>query len=131
VRDVEHRLTARMREHAQDTEAYLKTLRGFIATAADTIEHDDLRIAANARDLKLLNAHWARIQTALPEQVRVTLAEAPIETEAGVLVSSSDGRIRVDNTLEGRLARLRLRIQQAILERLLPGGLETGALFGG
>ncbi len=131
VRDVEHRLAERMREHAQDTEAYLKTLSGFIATAADTIEHGDLRVAANARDLKLLNEQWARIQAILPQQVRATLAEAPIETEAGVLVSSSDGRIRVDNTLEGRMARLRLRIQQAILERLLPGGLETGALFGG
>jgi V/A-type H+-transporting ATPase subunit E len=71
------------------------------------------------------------MQTALPRDVSITLAEDPIDTEAGVLVSSADGRIRVDNTLEGRMARLRLRIQQAILERLLPGGLETGALFGG
>jgi V/A-type H+-transporting ATPase subunit E len=46
-------------------------------------------------------------------------------------VESEDGRIRVDNTFEGRLERLRARIQQAILERLLPGGLDTGNLFGG
>jgi V/A-type H+-transporting ATPase subunit E len=46
-------------------------------------------------------------------------------------VSSTDERIRVDNTFEGRLERLRQRIQQVILERLLPGGLETGNLYGG
>ena len=34
-------------------------------------------------------------------------------------------------TFEGRLARLRARLQQVILERLLPGGLDTGNLFGG
>jgi V/A-type H+-transporting ATPase subunit E len=36
-------------------------------------------------------------------------------------VASEDGRIRVDNTFEGRQERLRARIQQVILERLLPG----------
>jgi V/A-type H+/Na+-transporting ATPase subunit E len=48
-----------------------------------------------------------------------------------VLVMSDDGRIRVDNTFEGRMARLRLRIQQAILERLVPNGFETGSVFSG
>lgn len=131
VRDVEHRLAERMRRHTKDTNAYLKTLTGFIETATETMEHDDLRVAANAHDLKLLSEHWETVQAALPKDVRITLAEEPIDTEAGVLVSSADGRIRVDNTLEGRMARLRLRIQQAILERLLPSGLETGALLGG
>jgi V/A-type H+-transporting ATPase subunit E len=37
----------------------------------------------------------------------------------------------VDNTFEGRTARLRMQIQRAILERLLPSGFDTGALFGG
>jgi V/A-type H+-transporting ATPase subunit E len=36
----------------------------------------------------------------------------------------------VDNTFEGRLERLRKRVQQVILERLLPSGLETGNVFG-
>ena len=49
----------------------------------------------------------------------------------GARVASADNRIRVDNTFEGRLERLRARIQQVILERLLPGGLDTGNLFGG
>ncbi|WP_058557140.1 V-type ATP synthase subunit E [Thiohalocapsa sp. ML1] len=131
VRDVEHRLAERMRAHCEDEPAYLKTLTGFIATAAETIEHPSLSVSANARDAKLLHAHWSDVGAALPAHKQATLAETPIDAVAGVLVTSDDGRIRVDNTFEGRMARLRLRIQQAILERLVPNGFETGSVFSG
>ncbi|MGD9299706.1 V-type ATP synthase subunit E [Thiohalocapsa sp.] len=131
VRDVEHRLAERMQQHAEDIKAYLRTLTGFIATAAETIEQDDLAVSANARDLKLLSEHWDSVTAALPKGTQATLKEQPIDTLAGVLVTSKDGRIRVDNTFEGRTARLRMQIQRAILERLLPSGFDTGALFGG
>jgi V/A-type H+/Na+-transporting ATPase subunit E len=61
----------------------------------------------------------------------VTLSKEPIETLGGVLVTSRDQRIRVDNTYEGRLERLRPAVQQVILERLLPSGFDTGNLFSG
>ena len=129
VRDVEHRLAERMRAHVTDSDAYLATLTGFMATAAATIERDALIVAANAQDLKLLESNWLKITAALPEGKQATLADTPIDAIAGVLVTSNDGRIRVDNTFEGRMARLRLRIEQRILERLLPSGFDTGALF--
>ena len=44
-------------------------------------------------------------------------------------MTSDDGNIRVDQTFEGRLERLRPRVQQVILERLLPSGFDTGNLF--
>jgi V/A-type H+-transporting ATPase subunit E len=131
VRDVEHRLAERMSTYAQDRGAYLKMLTGLVATAAAAIERDTLLVAANAHDTKLLQAHWSEVTAALPDGKQAALADDPIDALAGVLVTSDDGRIRVDNTFEGRMARLRLRIQQRILERLLPAGLEAGALFGG
>lgn len=131
VRDVEHRLAERMEQHAADPKAYLATLTGLIATAAEAIEHDVLQVAANARDRKLLAEHWDGIAADLPQHKQASLLEEPIATLAGVLVTSADRRIRVDNTFEGRMARLQMPIQQAILERLLPSGLDTGALFGG
>lgn len=131
VRDVEHRLAGKMQALAeQDSNAYLKTLVGFIATAAAAIERDTLLVSANARDAKLLQAHWAQVGAALPEGKQATLTDSPIDALAGVLVTGDDGRIRVDNTFEGRMARLRLRIEQRILERLLPIGFDTAALFG-
>jgi V/A-type H+-transporting ATPase subunit E len=88
-------------------------------------------VHANLRDRKLLAAHWPTIAQALPAGKRVQLADDPIEALGGVLVTSDDGRIRVDNTFEGRMSRLRAQIQHSILERLLPSGFDTGNIFGG
>ncbi|WPL19520.1 V-type ATP synthase subunit E [Thiorhodovibrio winogradskyi] len=131
VRNVEARLTERMLAHADDENIYLETLSGFISTAAREIEQQELEVHANARDLKQLKAHWERITGAFPEGTAVRLASDPIDTLAGVLIVSADQRIRVDNTFEGRLARLGTRVQQTILERLLPSGFDTGNIFGG
>lgn len=131
VRDVEANLADQMRAHAKDRDAYLKTLTAFIAAALAEIEHEEVEVRANSADLKLLEAQWASIIAALPKRTQPKLGDEPIETIGGVMVESCDGRIRVDNTFEGRLARLRSRLQQVILERLVPSGFETGSIFGG
>lgn len=131
VRNVEARLGERMRAHIADTDAYLETLSGFIAAAVQVIGPGEVEVRANGRDRTLLAARWESIAAAAPEETRLDLASDPIETLAGVLVTRADGRIRVDNTFEGRLARLGTRIQQTILERLLPSGFDTGNIFGG
>lgn len=131
VRDVEANLADQMRAHAKDRDAYLKTLTAFIAAALAEIEHEEVEVRANSADLKLLKAQWASIIAALPKRTQPKLGDEPIETIGGVMVESCDGRIRVDNTFEGRLARLRSRLQQVILERLVPSGFETGSIFGG
>lgn len=131
VRNVEARLTERMLAHVEDTRAYLDTLSGWIHTAAQEIGQVELQVQANARDLKLLSTHWEQVLAAMPDGTRLELASEPLDTLAGVLVTSADQRIRVDNTFEGRLARLGTRIQQTILERLLPSGFDTGNIFGG
>lgn len=131
VCDVEHRLAKRMREFATDEQAYLQTLIGFIATAAAEIERDSLTLAANTRDRRLLEANWDAVLQALPADKRLHLADEPIDTVGGVLLTDEDARIRVDNCFEGRLARLRTRIQQSIQEHLLPSGFDTSSMFGG
>lgn len=131
VRGVEERLEARMQTHIADTAAYLVTLRGLIEAAVQAIDRPVLRVRANARDRDLLSRHWAEIQAALPADKTVQLDEEPLDTFAGVIVTDADQRVRVDNSFEGRLARLRSRLRQTILERLLPSGFDTGTLFGG
>ncbi len=131
VCDVEARLGEQMRAHVADEARYLETLRGLVGRAALQIEQTALTVRANLHDLKLLKAHWTDIEQAVPAGTALKLDEEPIETLGGVLVISDDARIRVDNTFEGRLARLRERIQQTILERLLPSGFDTGNIFGG
>lgn len=131
VLDVEARLAERMRRYMDNEPVWLSTLTSLIATAVAQIESPGVRVLANPRDLLLLHNAWAEVSAALPADRRVTLANDRLDTLGGVLVVSDDGRIRVDNTFEGRQARLRARLQQVILERLLPSGYDTGAIFGG
>jgi len=132
VQDVERRLEDRMRAFIQDNPtAYTAWLERLISTAAQVIEASRLRVFVNPHDHQRLFAHWDSCCEQLPPGRAATLSDTAITTLGGVLVESEDGRIRVDNTFEGRQDRLRSRIQQVILERLLPVGLDTGNLFGG
>lgn len=131
VQDVEGGLPERMRQFIGDEQAYGHWLEALIRAAAAAIERDEILVTANSRDLKRLRTGWDAIVQALPAGRRATLSDEPIEALAGVLVTSADGRIRVDNTFEGRLERLRPRVQQVILERLLPSGFDTGSIFSG
>lgn len=131
VCDVEGRLAERMQAYVQDDKLQLKTLIGLIGAAAAEIEHDALTVQANPHDRRLLAAKWEQVQAALPRGKQATLSDEPIDSLTGVLVTTADGRIRVDNTFDGRMARLRMRIQQRILERLLPSGFDTGSIFSG
>jgi V/A-type H+-transporting ATPase subunit E len=130
VTDVERRLRDRMAAHIQDETAYLSTLKTYLAQAAGEIEAEEMVAEVNINDQRLLTSRWDDLVGEAAPGKRVLLAEQPIETLGGIRVTSSDNRIRVDNTFEGRLERLRKRVQQVILERLLPSGLETGNVFG-
>jgi V/A-type H+-transporting ATPase subunit E len=131
VTGVERGLRERMEAFRKDETAYLETLKAYLAQAAQQIEARELVAELNHQDLLAVGPQWAEIARAAAPDKSIELSPTPIETLGGVLVRSTDNRIRVDNTFEGRHERLRQQIQQVILERLLPGGLETGNVFGG
>jgi V/A-type H+-transporting ATPase subunit E len=131
VTDVQRRLHERLERYKQDETTYLKTLKAYLAQAATAIEADALIAHVNAQDHQRLLPTWEEIAQETAPNKRITLAPDPIETAGGVLVESADHQIRVNNTFEGRLSRLQSRIQQVILERLLPSGFDTGNVFGG
>lgn len=88
-------------------------------------------VELNAHDRQQLEGEWDRIAAEAAPGKTLRLAPDPIDSLGGLRVTSGDNRIRVDHSFEGRLERLRSDIQQVILERLLPVGLETGNLFSG
>ncbi|AHE99785.1 V-type ATP synthase subunit E [Thioalkalivibrio paradoxus] len=130
VRGVEARLEERMRAFVEDRDAYREHLLQLLREGVAQIDHSDIVVRVNARDRELLEAAWDPLAAEFPGQ-NIRIDAEPIETLAGVLLLSEDGRMRVDNTFEGRVARLRTRLQQAILERLLPATLESGNPFTG
>lgn len=131
VTDVEQRLRERMTVFMANEADYLASLETYLRQAAAQIESEQLVAELGAKDHRLLADRWESIAAALAPGKSLSLAPEPIETLGGVRVTSADGRIRVDHTFEGRLVRLRNSIQQVILERLLPAGLDTSNLFGG
>ena len=131
VTDVEGRLRERLQAYMTDEAAYTLTLEHYLIQAAAEIEAEELVVEVNAQDRQRLAPQWEALARRIAPDKHLRLAEHPIPCLGGARVASADNRIRVDNTFEGRLERLRARIQQVILERLLPGGLDTGNLFGG
>jgi V/A-type H+-transporting ATPase subunit E len=130
VKDVESRLAEGVEALKGDEAAYLALLQGLLAAAATQIP-GDLVVTANGQDRRRLEAVWDSVCAAAAPGRSLTLSQESITGLGGVLVSNADNTIRVDNTFEGRLERLRPRIQQVILERLLPAGFDTGNLFSG
>ena len=131
VQGVEHRLAERIKAFVKDEAAYLPVLKAYLTQATASIERDDLIAAVNALDLKRLTPVWDAFSGEAAPNKRIELSKDPIVSLGGVLVCSRDNRIRVDHTFEGRRQRLRNRINQTILERLLPTSIDSGTLFTG
>lgn len=130
VRGVEARLEDRMGELMRDGNAYREHLIGLLREGAREMGTGAIVVRGNLEDRQALTAVIEQLKPELPDH-ELALGERPIETLAGVLLTSHDGRIRVDNTFEGRLARLRPQIQRVILERMFPASLESANPFTG
>ncbi len=131
LRGVEHRLAERMKAFVRDESAYLSTLKAYLARAAEVIESDDLVAEVNTQDLRRLAPQWDEFSREAAPAKRIELSSEPIATLGGVLVRNRGNRIRVDHTFEGRRGRLLNRINQTILERLLPTSFDSGNIFTG
>ncbi len=121
----------RLAQLIEDDETYLPLLKRLLHQGASAIERDELVARVSQRDLTRIAARWAEIVKEAGGGKRVTLSQHPVETAGGVLIESADGRIRVDNTFEGRMERLQTEMHRAINERLFASTEHMGALFNG
>ncbi len=124
VRGVEQRLEERMQDFVKREDAYFKVLQGYLAQAARLIERDHLVAELNAHDRQRLLPRWEAFVAEAVADKHIELAEDPLDTLGGVRVASLDGRIRLDNSFEGRRERLRPQLHQVIVERLIPATAE-------
>lgn len=131
VQRVEERLEDRFQTFTADDAKYLPFLSTLLARAAKQIECDTLVVEVNAHDLARLRPIWSEFSRQAAADKSLSLADEPLPILGGLVVRSTDNRIRVDQSFEGRRERLRHRLYQAILERLLPSSLDTGTLFTG
>ena len=121
----------RLQELRDDPEAYPGLVRRLLSEAVKEIAGERLTVRVRREDYEALQEQWESLTVvAAPDKV-LTLSKEPFACSGGVLVESEDGRIRMNNTFEGRLERLRPALQRAIVKQLFPQDSEPEALFHG
>lgn len=122
VTSVKQQLQTRVAALIEDEPVYLALLKQLIAAAAHTFERIELTASFNSRDHDKLNPIWDSFYQDLVPDKSIAISSTTINTIGGVIISSNDGLIRLNNTFEGREERLSNRLNQIILERLFPAG---------
>jgi len=130
IREVIGIVRQRIDRFAEDEAAYLAVLRTCLSTAARTIGRRELVVEMNVRDLNRFGRTFGELARAAAPDARVELSREPIDCTGGLMVESADSTMRVDATFEGRIRRLGLRLEQAIMERLFGSLGEKGAPLG-
>lgn len=118
AQDVLNEIGRRLEQLTRDTARYHRVLEGFLAEAARAMPEGDLVAELNPRDLDALHPVWAGLVDRAAPGRAVALAPLAGHATGGIRVRSGDGRLRVDNTFEGRLERLRDEVLRAIMDRL-------------
>ena len=120
VQMVIQRLSERMLELREDQTSYHSLLRSLLKKAVNQIESDRLEVSFNLDDRRQLAANWEAFIECLTADKTLLLSGSSIETIGGLVVTTEDRRIKIDQTFEGRLQRLQRKIHQTLVERMLP-----------
>lgn len=122
VEEVHEALRERLEALRRDRPAYRKVLAGLVRQAAGTLPDVDLIVAVADADRAWLEEDWiAFAEQAAPGRVCL-LCSDPVAISGGVEVRDPDNRVRMDHSFEGRIRRMQARLDQIIVERLLPAG---------
>lgn len=115
----------RLQNIMHEPERYRAALGRYLAEAAHAIPEGDLVSELNARDVEWMRSHWdALVEQAAPGR-RIQLSVLAGHSDGGMRVSRQDGSRRIDNTFEGRLARMENELLRVIMDRLFPSNQEN------
>jgi V/A-type H+-transporting ATPase subunit E len=120
VQVVVDRLKQSMTDFCHDEENYFKLLQALLKQAAEQIDSEQLEVMVNQEDLHRLKPQWDQLTSKLVTGKHFQLLEKTLNTVGGCLVTTTDHRVQIDHTFEGRLTRLERKVHQALVERLLP-----------
>jgi V/A-type H+/Na+-transporting ATPase subunit E len=109
---------------------YLTWLGQRLAEAGPALP-GNLLVCLNATDQKRLQPHWVRLCGAALPGRRVEIAGETCAAAGGFIIETEDRRMRVDETLDGRMERLLPELHRAIMEHLFASVPDMGALFRG
>jgi len=106
--DVLDQTRKRAAQFADDENRYMPYLTKLIVSGVDELGLDNATLHLNSRDQKRFDTrkHLQEVIKQLQRPVKVEMARDPINCTSGAIISSSDGKIRIGNTLEQRFEAL-------------------------
>jgi len=131
VQSVMEQVKTRFVAMTRNDEDYLAWLDRHLAAAGAALPSGRLLVSLNAGDEKRLKRAWDRLCSAALPGREVILAGEPYPTAGGFVMETEDRRMRLDETLEGRMERLQPDLHRAIMENLFASVPDMGALFRG
>lgn len=118
VQSVLSDLQAHLKRLTQQKEIYIPLLKQYLKYAAQLFDEQALVVEVNAEDQVLLAPLWEEIiKECVPDKTCTLLASTKHFT-GGLLVRNQADRIRVDNTFEGLIERLKNDLYQVITTHL-------------
>ena len=82
-------------------EAYSQSITRLLEASIPSLASEEVQVWLNKRDLERQNRLLKNVK--LPKGVKLTVAEKPLETIGGFVLTSPDGKIKLDQTFEVRL----------------------------
>jgi V/A-type H+-transporting ATPase subunit E len=108
----------RLEKVGENQDEYHQVLRRYLAEAARVMPEGDLIAELRPHDLDDIRPLWdSLVEQAAPGR-KVSLAPLSAHASGGMMIRSEDGSLRVDNTFEGRLARMEDEVLGLIKKKL-------------
>jgi vacuolar-type H+-ATPase subunit E/Vma4 len=110
--EVLERTRKRILEIANDENKYFPYLVDFIESGINALGKEDVTIHLNINDLKRIDKGKLEreVTKKLAKPVLIEWAKEPLEASGGVVISSSDGKTRIVNTLDQRFEALESKL---------------------
>lgn len=121
----------RLEALAADEQRYRPLFGQLLGEAARSIERPELVVRVSAEDLSRLGSDWQTIAGHVAPDKTLELADEPVAISGGARVADREGRIEVDNSFEGVIARLETELHRVVVEHLFPSASRMGILFSG
>lgn len=111
-------MKAAFQKLVQDETRYLQVLETWLEAAAQALPPGDLVVEVRPEDERKLVPVWAEMSARAAPGRTASLASHGRPSEGGLRVRLADDRAQLDQTFEGRLARLSDELARVAMERL-------------
>lgn len=118
AQDVLSELRARLEKMPENRQRYRAALAHYLAEAAEAIPAGDLVAELLPRDMEQFHADWNDLAAQAAPGRKVALTSLQGMASGGMRVTNAAGTLRLDNTFEGRLARMEHILLTTIMETL-------------